>query len=27
MMTQTLKLVRRNVMKKYGEQLKALYND
>jgi long-chain acyl-CoA synthetase len=27
MLTQTMKLVRRNVMKKYGEQLKALYND
>ena len=27
MLTQTLKLVRRNVMKKYGEQLSALYND
>jgi long-chain acyl-CoA synthetase len=27
MMTQTMKLVRRNVMKQYGEQLKALYND
>lgn len=27
MMTQTMKLVRRNVMKKYGEQLTALYKD
>ena len=27
MMTQTMKLVRRNVMKQYGEQLKALYNN
>ena len=27
MMTQTMKLIRRNVMKKYGDQLKALYND
>ena len=27
MLTQTMKLVRRNVMKKYGEQLKALYNN
>ncbi|MBP7341107.1 MAG: AMP-binding protein [Syntrophaceae bacterium] len=27
MMTQTMKLIRRNVMKKYGEQLKALYDN
>ncbi len=27
MLTQTLKLIRRNVMKKYGEQLMALYNN
>jgi long-chain acyl-CoA synthetase len=27
MLTQTMKLIRRNVMKKYGDQLKALYND
>ena len=27
MMTQTMKLVRRNVMEQYGEKLKALYND
>lgn len=26
MLTQTMKLIRRNVMKKYGDQLKALYN-
>jgi long-chain acyl-CoA synthetase len=25
MLTQTMKLIRRNVMKKYGDQLKALY--
>ena len=27
MLTQTLKFVRRNVMKKYGEKLNALYNE
>ena len=27
MLTQTLKLVRRNVMKKYSEKLNALYNE
>ena len=27
MLTQTLKLIRRNVMKKYGDQLNALYNE
>jgi long-chain acyl-CoA synthetase len=27
MMTQTLKIIRRNIMKKYSEQLFALYND
>jgi len=27
MLTQTMKTCSRNVMKKYGEQLKALYND
>jgi hypothetical protein len=27
MLTQTLKLVRRNVMKKYGEKLTAFYNE
>ncbi|MDD4357558.1 MAG: AMP-dependent synthetase/ligase [Smithellaceae bacterium] len=27
MMTQTLKLIRRNVMKQYGDQLKSLYDD
>jgi len=27
MLTQTMKLIRRNVMKKYGSQLQALYED
>jgi long-chain acyl-CoA synthetase len=27
MLTQTMKLVRRNVMKKYNEKLNALYNN
>jgi hypothetical protein len=27
MITQTMKLIRHNVMKKYGSQLQALYED
>jgi len=27
MMTQTMKLIRRNIMKKYGDQLIALYSN